>query len=127
MPASYTIDTTGHLVRATLSGSVRGKDIAAAVRAIFDDPKWQPGCDIVWDSTGITELLFEPTDLPELVAIQREMASRAGPGQDVIVAKRPLDYAMAKMYSAMMRQHSRPVTVCRTIAQAEVILKRSLA
>jgi hypothetical protein len=127
MAFSYRIDPTNRRALGTLWGTVRGADIANAVRAIYEDPSWQPGFDTLWDSTGITQLLLERDDLPGVVAVQREMGLRAGQGREVIVVSRSLDDVMARMYAVMMRNEAREVRVFRSLAEATQFLNNTLA
>jgi hypothetical protein len=124
MPWSYVIDSANRLARVAMAGTIRGADIAAAMQTIYADPAWQPGFDSLWECTGITELLFERDDLPTLVGLQRESRARSGYGREAIVVSRALDDVMAKMYAAMMRESTREVLVCRSLAEAAQFLGR---
>jgi Bacterial regulatory helix-turn-helix protein, lysR family len=46
----YSIDQTRWLARVTLSGSVDGHQIAAAMEALYQDPAWAAEFDILWDA-----------------------------------------------------------------------------
>ena len=103
MAFTYAIDHANRVAIGTLAGTVRGRDIAAAIRTIYEDAAWEPGFDTFWESTGITELLFEPNDLKSFVGLQSDSAGRSGPGLEIIVVGRSLDEVMAKMYALMMK------------------------
>ena len=126
MAFSLVISDANRLAAGTLSGSVRGSDIAAAIQTLYDDPAWQPGFDTFWDCSGITELLFEREDLPNIVALQHASSGRAGTGIEVILVERMLDDAMASMYAAVMRTKVRAVHICRSVGEAERLLARSI-
>ena len=59
MTLPYVVDHANRVVVVTVSGRVSGTDIAATIRAIYDDLEWQAGFGVVWDGSGVTELLFE--------------------------------------------------------------------
>jgi hypothetical protein len=125
MAFSYLIDSANRLATGTLSGSVSGAEIASGVRAVYHDPAWQAGFDMLWEATGIQELLIERHDLGDLVKLHREFAVRAGTGMEIIVVTRSIDRVMAKVYSVMMRNEARRVRVCRSVAEAAQLLGRS--
>jgi hypothetical protein len=122
MAFSYVIDSADRLATGTFSGSVAGRDIAAAFRTVYEDPAWQTGFDTLWECSGITELLLERTDLASFVALHREFAARAGTGLEILVVTRSLDQVMAKIYGVMMRNQARRVRVCRSMAEAIEVL-----
>src|SRR5918994_709151 len=103
MVFTYVVDPARKLVTVTMSGTVRGEDIAATVGAIYFDPAWVPGFGVLYDARAITELLLDPEDMPRIVAAQAEHQSRGGTGIDVILVTRALDYAMAQMYEKLAR------------------------
>jgi hypothetical protein len=125
MAFSYLIDSANRLATGTLSGSVSGAEIASGMRAVYHDPAWQSGFDMLWEATGIQELLIERHDLGDLVKLHREFAVRAGTGMEIIVVTRSIDRVMAKVYSVMMRNEARRVRVCRSVAEAAQFLGRS--
>ena len=125
MAFSLVISDANRLATGTLSGSVRGSDIAAAIQTIYDDPAWQPGFDTFWDCSGIKEL-FELDDLPNIVALQDASSGRAGTGVEIILVERLLDDAMASMYAVMMRTKVRAVHICRSVGEAERLLAGSI-
>jgi hypothetical protein len=122
VPYSYAIDITARLATVTLAETVRGADIASALETVFRDSSWQPGFDLLWQASGITELLFERDDLPGMIALQRRFAARAGGGREVILVSRSLDEDMAKMYALMLRNEGKKVSVCRSMADAVRLL-----
>lgn len=123
---SYVIDSGNRLATGTLSGIVHGSDIASGIKAVYEDPAWQPGFDTVWDSTGIEQLLLQLGDLPSFVALHRDYVTRSGTGKEIIIVSRAIDTAMAKTYAVMMRNAARAVHVCHSRTQAAQILGRPL-
>jgi hypothetical protein len=126
MAFSLVISDANRLATGTLSGSVRGSDTAAAIQTLYNDRAWEPGFDTFWDCRGITELLFELKDLPNIVALQHASSGRAGTGIEIILVERMLDDGMASMYAAMMRAKVRTVHICRSVDEAERLLRRSI-
>ena len=97
----------------TVSGRVSGTDIATTIRAIYDDLQWQAGFGVVWDGSGVTELLFERGDVAGLIEVQRSFRDRAGSGRDVIITHRPLDEAVAKTY-ILLAKDVRPTILAKS-------------
>ena len=124
MAFPYTIERHRHLARVTLSGIVRGSELARTVAAVYEDPQWEHGFDTLWDGAQIAVLLLDEGDLPGFVALQREYVHVAGPGRDVILVTRELDAVMARIYAAMARDEVRRTHVCASEAEAWQILNR---
>jgi hypothetical protein len=119
---SYEIDHSKQLVTVSLSGSVRGAQIAATFAAIYSDTACGPGFDILWDGSTIAELMFERDDLPSFVRLHQEFSNLATSGRDIILVVRSLDRAMADMYAVMMRGKRRAVLVCMSMNEVDDIL-----
>jgi hypothetical protein len=105
-----------------LSGRVTGADLAQTIHAIYSDPAWQSGLNIIWDGTQITELHFERPDLAELVAVQQASRERAGGGRDVIITARVIDEMMANMYVTIVK-HVRPTSLAASRDEAFAVLR----
>ena len=89
------------------------KKIADTIRAIYEDPHWQEGFGVVWDGSGVTELLFDRGDVAGLIEVQRSFSGRAGSGRDVIITHRPLDEAVAKTY-ILLAKDARPTMLAKS-------------
>ncbi len=125
MVVPYSINAERRLVQAVFTGTVTGRDMAQTIEAIYDSPGWRPGFDIIWNCAGVSELIFETDDLEHLVSLQRARADIGGHGRDVIVIKRILDDAMARLYAAMMRNERRRTRLCASERTALEILAPS--
>jgi hypothetical protein len=120
----YLVDRERRFVRAVLSGTANGRDVALTIEAIYGDGDWRPGFDIIWNCAAISEFRFEPVDVDTVVALRRRLDDAGGPGRDIIIIKRVLDDGMARMYAAM-RQHDRRRThLCASEQTALEILAR---
>jgi hypothetical protein len=119
MPVAF--DAARRVVIVTALGRVTGHQIADTLQAVYNDPNWQSGYDVIWDGSGITELVMEPPDIPALVALQRDLAPRAGQGRDVIIAHRAIDDMMAQIY-IMAARSVRPAQLARSLSEAFRIL-----
>ena len=113
-----TIDVPRKLAICTLSGSVTSAEIAEATEAMYRDPGWQLGFDLLYDGTRITELLFEKDGLQTIASTHAAHAELAGPGVNVILVSRALDHAMAQMYAQMTKNQRRTTYVCQSAAEA---------
>jgi hypothetical protein len=115
------IDRSRRLARVTISGSVCGHEIAAAMERLYQDSDWVAEFDILWDASGITELLLEASDFSRFRRIQREYAP-VGPRREVIFVRRALDRAMAQTYAMFMKAGDHRVYVCESEAEARNVL-----
>ena len=122
MAVSYLIDTMQRLAFATLNDRVTGAEIGQTIAAIYTDADWQPGFNIVWDGSLISELMMEREDLPNLSEVQRSFGGRAGDGRDVIITNRLIDEMMANMYVAFVR-HLRPTFLATSREEAMAVLR----
>jgi hypothetical protein len=119
----YLIDRSRRFARVTLSGSVHGHQIAAAMEAMYQDPDWAAEFDILWDALEITELLLEASDFLGFVRVQKKYAA-VGPRREIIVARRNLDRAMARTYALFMKAGAHRVYVCQSEEEANELLKQ---
>lgn len=122
MAVPYSIDGKRRYAQAVLSGIVTGQDIARTIEAIYDSPDWRPGFDIIWNFAGVTDLVFDTDDLESLVALRRARADAGGAGRDIIVIKRILDDALARLYAAMTKNERRRTRLCASEDTALEIL-----
>jgi len=121
MAWSYLIDRAARRAVATVTATVHGHELAAMMESVFRDPDWQAGFDVVWDGSGVTELLLEPDDIPKLVRVQAHYAA-VRPGREIVFVTRSLDRAMAQIYAVRMKALGHPVHVCRTQAEVDHVL-----
>ena len=119
----HLIDQTRRFARVTLSGSVHGHQIAAAMEALYQDPNWAAEFDILWDAMEITELLLDASDFLGFVRIQKQYA-KVGPHREIIVARRNLDRVMARTYAVFMKAGPHKVYVCQSAEEANELLKQ---
>jgi hypothetical protein len=126
MAYPYTIHSERRLARVTLPDSVVGSEIASTMLALYADPEWQPGFDVVWDGREIAELFLEPGDQLGFVRLIEDNLQRAGRGVDVIVVTRALDVAMANVYRGFARRGPRAAHVCSTEGEAAALLERDV-
>jgi hypothetical protein len=119
----YLIDQTRRFAKVTLSGSVHGHEIAAAMEAMYQDPDWAAKFDILWDASKITELLLDASDFLGFVRVQKKYAA-VGPRREIIVARRNLDRAMARTYAMFMKAGAHRVYVCQSEEEANELLKQ---
>jgi hypothetical protein len=117
------VDPSRRLATVTFTGTLTGNEIARAIESVYQDPAWQRGFDVLYDGTAVTELLLERTDQKWFVALQREYASVAGSGVDVILVSRELDRVMAEIYATMMKGEARKTYVCGSRVDAQRILQ----
>ena len=98
------------------------RKIAATFATIYRDPAYEPGFDIFWDTSTITELILERDDLPSFVRLNEEFSTLASSGRDIILVARSLDQAIGDMYAVMMRTQRRTVHVCVSMEEVQQIL-----
>jgi hypothetical protein len=120
----YAIEPTQRFVRTALTGTVRGRDIADTVEAIYCDPRWQAGYDTIWDAIATTAILLELDDHSTFLKVQRQYSALAGRGLDVLIVNTSLDYGMLSAYSVLARGGPRQVYIVRTEAEAIGIRRR---
>lgn len=117
----YLIDQPRRFAKLTLSGSVHGHQIAAAMEALYQDPNWAAEFDILWDASEITELILEASDFLGFVRVQKRYAA-VGPRREIIFVRRALDRAMAQTYALFMKAGAHRVYVCQSEAEVNELL-----
>lgn len=121
----YVIDGERRSVQVMFPSTASGRDIALTIEALYRDPGWQPGFDVIWNCASASELIFEADDIDALVSVRRTMADAGGAGRDIIIIKRILDDGMARMYAAMRTGDRRRTQLCASEKTALEILARS--
>src|SRR5688500_4816034 len=121
MALPYVIDATQRVAFVTMSGRITGAAIGHTVSAIYRDPDWHCGFDVVWDGSLISELLLESDDFRRGVALQRSFGELAGGGHDIIITTRAIDEAAAQMYVVLVKR-VRPTFLVRSQPEAAALL-----
>lgn len=115
----FRVLTAQRVVIVTMSGVVTGADIAQTIPAIYTHADWQPGFNILWEGSLVTQLQIEREDLPGLVEVQLSFAGRAGRGRDVIVTDRVIGEMMGNMYMYVrLVQRVRPTSIATSVEEA---------
>ena len=103
--------------------TVVGRDIAGTIEALYLDPQFGAGFDVVWDGRNITSLLLEQDDTPAFVRLHERHSTAGEWGRDVILATRHLDFVMAGIYALQARPLAHKTYVVRTLAEVERLLR----
>lgn len=107
MANSSQVDSRARLGILTLSGTVDVHDLLEAMSTLYDRPEWQPGFDVLWDASGITELILGPTDIRTIVEVVRSRAVQIGHGRTAIVVFRDLDASIARLLTRLLQSDRR--------------------
>jgi len=121
MALPYVVDAARRPAIVTSPGRVTGRDIATTIQALYEDPSWEPGYNVIWDASGNTELLMESEDIQGFVALQRDFLPVAGEGRDVVIAHRAIDETMVRIY-ILAAKAVRPTYLARSLDEALRIL-----
>jgi hypothetical protein len=106
-----------------LSGDVAWPELAAAIRALYGHPWWEPGFYTLWQGGGITSLVILPTDFPDVRRTFEEVAPARQGGRTAIVA-REQDEPLWALFPRLGPPTSRPLAIVRSKAEALAFLGR---
>src|SRR5688572_15237514 len=70
-----------------LTDEVDGPEILRAMRALFLDRRWRPGCRVLWDARAVRVLDLLPEHLPTFAETSAELADRTGPGRSAVLGR----------------------------------------
>jgi hypothetical protein len=118
MPYRWSVDPVARRGRALFDGSVAGADVAAALDAIYADPRWAPGFDALWDCSGVREVTILPQDVAAIAARVRALAGRMGPGRAAIVVPGDMNRLVALLILRLTRNPQRARRVFGALDEA---------
>jgi hypothetical protein len=117
----YVIDASIRLATISIVGRVEARDVAETIAAIYEDPEWRAGFNMLWDACDVTDLQMTRSDLPVFVALHREHVAVA-PQLEVILVRRDVDRTLAEMYGLLMRSAVHAVYVVSSEDEARQCL-----
>lgn len=118
MAYSCAIETKRGLGVITLTGSVDDNDLVEAMRDLYSSGGWRRGFNILWDGTGIAELVIDRPGLDQIVEETGEFQNRIGSGKSAFVVRRQLDESMTKIILRMTRTSERERRLFRNTKDA---------
>ena len=124
---------TLHIDRATrralgvLSGSVTGHEFAEAMDALYHDPAWSPGFEVLWDFTAVRELLVDRQGVETIVAAARACRPRMGVGRTAIAIPNEMHQTIASLVVYKTRGEGRDRRIFDTRATADAWLNEARA
>ncbi|HYE95547.1 MAG TPA: hypothetical protein VD962_05020 [Rubricoccaceae bacterium] len=108
-----------------LSGAVTFEDLAAAMRALYGHPGWDPSFYVFWDALAITQLDIPPTDLPSVKALMDETAVARAGGRSAVRVKDDVEAVLAVLFAQFGPPTGRPMGTFRSLAEALAFLDRT--
>lgn len=118
MAFSCTVDARERLGIVRLSGAVDGFQLVETVLALLEDPDWEPGIDVLWDGTRITQLIVSPDELDASARLSKSRIHQLGVGKTAIVIPPHLDDDMAYLFTALAHDPIRDRRVYSSTEQA---------
>lgn len=102
------IDAARLLAIVRLTGDVTGDDLVEAAICLQGHPDWDARCDVIWDYRAIETFVILPDDVPAIFHAR----TRDSTGRDVILVKRDLEYAIARLYAHRAQEVGKEVQLC---------------
>jgi hypothetical protein len=99
-PVSTEIDTKAGVVVHTVSGRLTAAAVTATLRALIDNPEFQPGMGIVWDLRRGTVVGLRADEIKGVVYYVANRVEARGQGPLAIVASQGADYGLGRMFAA---------------------------
>ncbi len=95
-------DPERSLVALRTSGDAEFAGFEALLKALLDDPRWQPGMDVLADYSTL-EMPAEAGDafMVRIVAMHAPLAERLGSGRCAVVAGSPAKFGLARMFEQL--------------------------
>jgi hypothetical protein len=97
MPIEVRIDAERNVVFARVSGEVGGDDLAAAGKALLENPDYRPTMNSLWDLRGM-EFTGEVEPLRTLARFVTQPGVISEPIRAALLVGRPVDFGLARLY-----------------------------
>jgi len=99
MPTSYQIFQDRGLVEVTTRGEIDLGETVQAMEQMFDDPEYSPEYDLLWDASGIANMLTLD-DMQELMKHFRFYQGEKSPRRAIVVS-RAVKFAMSRVFHTL--------------------------
>jgi hypothetical protein len=120
MAYAYQIYPALRFGRVTFTGTVNGASIREAMTSLFNDARWEPGFDVLWDGRKVQRLLLEMKDVQEIADLTGMLREEMGEGRAAVITTRDVDYMSGQLLLARSRR--RPGRVVRFFERIEEAL-----
>jgi hypothetical protein len=118
MAFSCTVDRGRRLGIARVSGGVDTEELLQIIRALLEDPDWEPGFNILWDGCRITDLVVDEREMQTVASDALSRSDRLGEGKTAIVVTRDRSRELAHMFTALARHPGRDRRVFTSAREA---------
>lgn len=98
MPFDCHIDPKRRLGIMTVRGTIDGAEIVAAAEALYGHPDWRRGFAVLWDGTGIKQLIVEPSDIAAIEELSPQMKPTMGSGRTAYVLPHETAEIIARLF-----------------------------
>ncbi len=109
----YCIVPEASLARLWIVGSVDRETQLAALSMLRGDPLWHENTDVIWDCSGVSEVVIDPTGLEEVL----EALLDEPEGMDLFYGSQDDVYVIAKLFATLERRRGKRARVCKTMAE----------
>ena len=117
-PVSTKIDAKAGVVVNTVSGKLTAAAFTATLRALIDNPEFQPGMGIVWDLRRGTVIGLKADEIKGVVYYVANRVEARGRGRLAIVVSQDVDYGIGRMFAAYAEQTGIERRVFRDLEEA---------
>lgn len=112
--------------RINLSGKFNAADLETCYQAIFKQPKWQKGSNILWDAQKSTFEHLKHFDMTSIAAMTNKYGDKRGNGIAAWVMGREVDYGIGRMFEIINENKVvYDFRLFKTIADAEECMMSS--
>jgi len=111
VPVETLVDPKLGIAIQRLTGEVRGEQVVAAQRRVFEDPRNDPAIPVLWDARAAITTTVAFDEMRDMVAKAEPLYPRMGPGRSAILVSRAADFGMGRMYQALSAGTPRTVQV----------------
>lgn len=103
------IDTDAGLITFKVTGDLGLDDIGQALEGLYDNPKFRPGMNSLWEIKNGT-ISVTATELPDLIELLKQQSSKRGAGyRTAIVVRRNMDFGLSTVFQ--MHAYSLPFEI----------------
>lgn len=96
------IDPDAGLGVVRFSGSLSAREIREAMRDVFEDERWRPGFDTLWDGRSVLSYEIDPDDPAQTAPLVEYFRERGGGGRAAVLAEGHMAYTsvfMGRLYT----------------------------
>ncbi len=120
MNNSYEIDPHNLLVKIKMAGNYNFGEFRRFYSDLLNHPQFKPGSKMLYDARELDFSKMKPTDINELVKLEKELKEKRGTGKTTYVVSTDIGFGMLRMFELnRIENQENPLMIFRGLTEAE--------